>query len=233
MGHPSTSSVRRHAVILSGTATLCLLAFLSPAISANGPGPVVRVEEDWSLEIIEPSYDETAPQITNTISPSTSLNCKFGLFELNHGTQPDYRDGGLELQIWDRDTRVNYRRHTNDNRLSVPGEVVTYTLGMSIKDGYADGQRRLQFDVKNGTSQTWGTFGAQDSLVCSITTNRSDLSQYSPDFSVDNSKIGYASFRVRKYALVAVRYYDANGLIKTDSTERIAHEYADDVSITE
>lgn len=205
-------------------------------VPAVDPGPVARVEEDWTLEIIEPAYDETSPQITNTLSPCSHLDCKFGLFEINHGTQPDYRDGGLEIQIWDHDERVNYRRHSNTNRLSYPGEVIKYTISMSLiaHDPDYENARRLRFEVKNGSSLTWGTFGDQDSMKCSIWSTRLDLLGYSPDFSVANSKVGYASFRVRKYALVQVRYYDENGvLIKTDSTERIAHQYNNDVAISE
>jgi len=197
------------------------------------PNAVTRIEEDWVLEIVEPSYDETAPQITNTISPYTHLDCKFGLFELNHGTQPEYRDGGMTLQIWDHGEPVNSRRHENTNRLSYSGETINYTVAMSIETA-EDNSRTLQFAVKNGTSQTWGTFGDQENLKCSIPTSRQYLSNYSPSFSVDNSKIGFASFRVGKYALVQVRYYNASGeLVSTDTTERIAHVYSDNVSITE
>jgi len=213
-------------------AILSTFAFLASIIRADDPGPVIRVEEDWFLEIIEPAYDETSPQITNTISPAPNLDCKFGLFEINHGTQPDYRDGGLELQIWDRDQRVNYRRHSNTNRLSYRNEVIRYTIAMSIQDAFGD-SKRLRFDVKNGSSQTWGTFGSSESIGCSIPTTREDLRGYSPKFSVDNSKVGYASFRVRKYALVAVRYYDSQGLVRTDTTERIAHQYSNNVVISE
>lgn len=215
-----------------GAAILATLTVLSSMTLADDPGPVVRVEEDWVLEINEPAYDDTSPQITNTISPTSNLNCKFGLFEINHGTQPDYRDGGLEVQIWDRDERVNYRRHTNTNRLSYRNEVVRYTIAMSIQE-YANDSNRLQFEVQNGTSQTWGTFGNPTSIGCSIPTTRQNLNTYSPQFSVDNSKVGYASFRVRKYALVAVRYYDSQGLIRTDTTERIAHQYSNNVLVSE
>ncbi|MDB5336005.1 MAG: hypothetical protein JWN70_1624, partial [Planctomycetaceae bacterium] len=166
------------------------------------------------------------------IAPSPNLDCKFGLFEINHGTQPDYRDGGLELQIWDRDQRVNYRRHSNTNRLSYRDEVVRYTIAMSIQEDDND-SKRLQFEVKNGSSRTWGTFGNPESIGCSISTSRSNLNGYSPAFSVENSKVGYASFRVRKYALVAVRYYDSQGLIRTDTTERIAHQYSNNVLVSE
>ena len=221
----------RGALIFSLTIFSTFACFASMT-QADDPGPVVRVEEDWTLEIIEPAYDDTSPQITNTISPATNLDCKFGLFEINHGTQPDYRDGGLELQIWDRDQRVNYRRHSNTNRLSYRDEVVRYTIAMSIQNAF-DGSNRLRFDVKNGSSQTWGVFGNPESIGCSIPTLRDDLRYYSPKFSVDNSKVGYASFRVRKYALIAVRYYDSQGLIRTDTTERIAHQYTNNVVISE
>lgn len=230
MGHARRFHCASTIASISLVAALFTISFVSPVANADEAGPPIRIEEDWYLEIIEPSYEDTSPQITNTISPTQNLNCKFGLFEINHGTQPEYRDGGLGIQIWDHDSCVNYRRHSNTNRLSHQNEVVRYTIGMSIYQPSAGGSKRLSFKVKNGTSQTWGNFGNDSALRCSVETSRQDLSNYSPQFSVENSKVGYASYRVRKYALVAVRYYDQNGLIQTDTTERVAHEYNDDVA---
>lgn len=211
-------------------------------VPASDPGPVVRVEEDWKLEIIEPAYDETSPQIINTFSACSHLDCHFGLFEVNYSTQPDYRDGGLSVQIWDHDERVNYRRPDNNNRLSYANEVITYTLGMTLNknsNGNGDGNGNgnlatLQLEVKSGNSQTWGTFGDAENLRCSITTDLDDLTEYSPEFSVANSKVNFASFRVKKLALLQVRKYDKDGtLLSTDSTERIAHQYNGDVDVSE
>ncbi|MDB5389691.1 MAG: hypothetical protein JWM11_5337 [Planctomycetaceae bacterium] len=213
-----------------------LIIFLRQAsVPANSPGPILRIEEDWSLEISEPSTDDTSPQIINTISPTTNLNGQFAIFEINHATQPAYDDGGLELQIRNGSSLVDYKRSSDLSRLNNAGEIVTYTLAMSIQNSQSDGNgRQLRFSVKNGVSETWGTFGANSSLRCTTPyTNLLDFGGYSPDFSVNNSKIGYASFRVQKYAMVAVRYYDANGLVSTDSTERVAFKYDPKAVISE
>ena len=230
---------KRRSVLLAGVALFGALSFYAPKTApADAPEPIMKIEEDWVVQIIEPDSAETSPQITNTLSPTGCLHCTYGVFEVNHGTQPDYKDGGLELQIWDHEERVNFRRHTNNNRLGYSGEQIKYTVAMSLRrqndDGSDTDNYRLRFTVRNGTSQTWGNFGTGSTLRCSIDAEVSNLDLYDPAFSVANSRVGFASFRVRKYALVAVRYYDSDGhIVRTDNTERVCHAYNGDVDISE
>lgn len=221
----------RRALLILLAALLPMICSLQPAPAASG-SPIIRVEEDWAVEIIEPATDETSPQITNTISPTNDLKGFYGVFELNHGTQPDYDDGGLEVQIWQGPTEVIYNRFTNTNRLSYNNETVTYTVAMSVSK--SEGRNILRVSIRNGNSQTWGQFGTTGNFRCSVQdTDVDDLSGYTPQFSVDNSKIGYASFRVNKFSLKAVRYYTSDGLVATDNTERVVFQYNPNAVISE
>lgn len=205
------------------------------AVPANQTKPIIRIEEDWTLEISEPATNETSPQITNTMCPTQNLNGFYGVFEINHGTQPDYNDGGLELQMWEGDRRVIYRRNENSSRLNYRNELVKFTLAMQILDRNPDNYfRRLRYEIRNGSSLTWGAFGTDGSFRCTTQwTDTDTFANYSPAFSVANSRIGYASFRVKKYALKTVRYYNEDGLVSTDNTERVAFEYNANAVITE
>ena len=82
----------------------------------------------------------------------------------------------------------------------------------------------LNVSIKNGVSATWGQFGQQQNLL--VTTpamSIQNLDNYDPQVSVTRSAIGYAGNRVVKYAISTIRYYDSNGLVNTDSTEKIVH----------
>jgi hypothetical protein len=219
--------------LLAALTVFALVIIVGQAsVPADNNNSIIRVEEDWQLQIIAPATDETSPQITNTISPTQNLTGFYGVFELNHGTQPNYDDGGLELQMWQGPTEVIYNRYPDTSRLKFANETVTYTIAMSLQQDAAN--RQLRVSVKNGNSQTWGTFGQNGSLRATTQwTDLPDLNWYSPQFSVDNSKIGYASFRVQRFSLTAVRYYTANGTVTTDNTERVVFQYNPKAVISE
>lgn len=186
---------------------------------ADGEGPaIVRVEEDWVVEINTPDPDGHTPQIINTMSIGPTLEWSHALFELNHSTMPSYNAGGMQLQLWRGDDFVGYSSPPQDALLSVTGEQVKYTLSMKVNDG------RVEFEVKNGQSDTWGSFGTGNVKVSRQTIFTSAWG-YDPAVSVANSRVAYAAHRVRKFALKEIRYYSASGLVSTDSTERVVHEH--------
>jgi hypothetical protein len=215
---PSRAAMIAGSMFLSG----CLAAGLlvcSDRAWADQPTDVSRVEEDWELVVGEPSADDTAPQIVNFISPTARTDAEYGILELNHSTQPEYLDGGIQFQRWFGDFERVYRTPHTQNRLSTPGEVVTYTMSMKIENG------QLEFGVKNGTSQTWGTFGGDSEQWRSSTTSPyANLDHYSPRVSTKNSRIGYAANRVSSFTLKAVRYYRGDELLYTDSTAQVVHQ---------
>ena len=94
-------------------------------------------------------------------------------------------------------------------------------MSMSVSGG------NLVFEVLNGTSSSWGDFGGQGYLRSSASTGLHDLMAYNSEVSLQHSRVGYASHRVKKLARTAVRYYAGNTLIATNSTERIVHQYTE------
>jgi len=190
-----------------------------PLPTSPGDTPIVRVEEDWVIEIGTPDPADHAPQIVGVISPRNDLEGVHAVLELNHVTQPSYVAGGMQLQRWYGPDILDYRFHPSDNLLATENEVIRYTMVMRISNG------RLRFSVTNGSSQTWGAFGSYRQLYTSVPTQASDLTGYSPLTSIQHSRVGYASHRVKKYALKEVRYYSATGLVAVDPTERNVHQY--------
>jgi hypothetical protein len=188
--------------------------------TAQAAAPITRIEEDWQIELDQPDPDTIAPQILNVISPTSSLTGKYAIFELNHRTCGDYGPGGVQLQTWDGDALKNFTSPNFYDILATPNETITYTLGMSLQFGL------LKFEVKNGSSTTWGNFGGGSALRLWTTTNLSAFSTYDPAKTVENSGIGFASHRVVRFVLKEVRYYADDTLIATDPTDRFAFDRA-------
>lgn len=206
---------------LIGVATVIALVYsaigVTRAWSEEAP-VVVQVEEDWELVVSDPDSGACAPQLTCTISPLSNLNNLHSVVEINHKTVPYWAPGGVHLQTWVGEYNLTRRSLESDASLSHDNEVVTWTSRMKLTD-YS-----LGFAVVNGNSTTWGTFGGGTNLYSSYGTSLTDLNGYSPDFSVENSGIGFASNRVQSLTLKRVRYTLANGNVVTDNTPRVVHQ---------
>jgi hypothetical protein len=209
-----------------GTCRGLLAAFLSLFLSpvwAESPTNVTRVDEDWVLVIGRPSADDTAPQIMSFISPTNRIDAECAVLELNHSTQPNYLDGGVQFQRWFGDFERIWRTPHTTNRLTIPSERIQYTMTMKIEGGL------LTFGVRNGTSETWGTFGGtSEQWNSSVASQYANLDAYNPAISAKYSRVGYAANRVRSLTLKEVRYYRGNDLIQRDTGERIIHETPDE-----
>lgn len=200
-----------------------VLLTMSGRAAADDWEHIVRVEEDWQIEMGVPDPAADAPQIIFAISPYSTLGSTHAVFELNHRTLPSYSAGGMQLQSWVNNMPYVYNNFPNSSVCMTDNEVINFTMRMSSGGG------SITFEVINGTSTTWGSFGGQGYLKTSVSYPFNTLWGYSPQTSVDNSRIGYASFRVRKLVLKEVRYYSSSGLVHRDTTPRVAHEHNPDL----
>lgn len=212
-----------------------LVAFFATGMCAIAPAAdpitqdITRIEEDWELVIEVPEADQEAPQITTVISPSLDLDGIHGVFEINHATQPTYSNGGLQLQVWNGEDLFDYRRARASVLLRTSNEKVTWTSSMSLLHSL----NWLRFEISNGQSTTWGTFGNNSELRRGTASYLNRLNSYSPETSVENSRVGFASNRVKKLTLKKVRYYADTTLVSTDETERVVFEPNDLVETPE
>src|SRR5262249_19484264 len=161
-----------------------------------------RVEEDWKVEVNIPDPDNQAPQIITSVSPNGSVVGLHAVFELNHKTMPDYSAGGMQLQGWWDEEVSSYHTSSHTELLNREDETITYTVAMSVADG------QMKFEIKNGNSSTWGTFG-KGHFYLSMPTDMTSLDSYDSSTSLTNSRVGFASYRVGKFSRVAVRKYSA------------------------
>jgi hypothetical protein len=197
------------ACIVTGPLGKCSVA------AAAGTSATVAVEEDWELVVGEPDPDTLAPQATVVISPIGNPDAVYVALDLNHHSQFEFSSGGLQLQLWSNNQPLQTANSHANGRLQKNNETISWTQRMSVESG------NLTFAVVNGNSDTWGSFGGGGELSIAVGTSLSDLSGYTPDVSVQNSGIGFASNRVKSLTLKKVRRIDATGNVVEDSTEHV------------
>jgi len=193
-----------------------LLLCLAPNAGAFDSTSVTKIEEDWEVQIGEPSPDEVLPQLYVVTSPTGNLDGQYSVFEINNLLLPDFYGGGLQFQTWWGDQATGEAHHSDYKALSTASEAIKFTVSMRVLDG------NLYFRVKNGTSCAWGDFGSNPTLRIAQPSNVADLSGYNPESSARYSRVGSGRGRVTKFTLKQVRYYNGTTLLSTDTTSRDA-----------
>lgn len=201
---------------VSAIAALCIVT--TGAISSSGP--VVRIEEDWEAVLNEPNELMDAPQFHTVMSTSGGLDGIYFQVGWNYRENPGFVSGGLECSAWlndDLDDAVVVR----EDPLSRSAETVTWTQSLRLEHS------AVIFRLKSGQSQSWGTFGGPSTTLWRPFSGTS-LAGYSTDTSVANSLVTYGANRINRLRIVAVRYYDANGvLLWSDTSPRTVYQLAE------
>ena len=77
---------------------------------------------------------------------------------------------------------------------------------LSLSDG------SLTFEVVDGESQTWNTFGGED-LSLSASTSLTSLDGYHPGLSISESQVGFAENRVTSLTLTKLIWVTEDGVV--------------------
>lgn len=191
---------------------------------ANAP-PIHKIEEDWEILIANPDPGADLPQIATVFGPTNALFDTHAVFELNHGTLPSFGEGGMQLQVWHGNWLMGYLYRQNPTELNISNEVIRFTTKTAL--GEYNGHRILTLQVQNGTSTTYGAFGADNSLRVRLYTHRNDLNPYEPNNSLENSRVTYGANHVSYFKRTDIRFYDEHGdLYVSDTTDRYIHQLA-------
>jgi hypothetical protein len=184
----------------------CAIALLC-AVPAQAEGPkVIHVEEHWELRLGQPDADRSSPQVTMLLSPNGELDGIHFLFTLNHVTAPTYAPGGMQVQVWDGEQFLDGRVAADAGALAYPDEVVHWVQRLSLDSG------TLTFQVVDGESETWGTFGGDD-LSLSVLTSLTHLNDYKPGISLTESQVNYAQNRVASLTLTKLVWTTDDGQV--------------------
>jgi hypothetical protein len=198
---------------------ILILSFLT-VITGSALGEsltVVRVEEDWEMVVGTPDPTTNAPQAVCVISPVGHVEATHATIVLNHQSLLSYEPGGLQLQIWDGEVPVSDRLFPNAGIMNQQGEIIRWTQSMEISGSF------LLFEITNGSSTTWGSFGGQGYLKATVPTTLANLNAYNPAVSVQNSGVSYAANRVESLILKGVRVFLSTEEQLNDTTARIVY----------
>lgn len=188
----------------------------------NAP-PIYKVEEDWELKVVNPDPTLDIPQIVTVFGPTNAFFDTHTVFELNHGTLPTFGQGGMQLQVWYGDWLVGYLQQQQPTELNTADEIISYTTVTRINDDI------LTMEVKNGTSTTYGNFGAPGHLRVRLYTYRNDLNPYEPNNSIRHSRVTFGANRVSYFKRKAIRVYVQNGdLYAQDDSDQFVHQLAEE-----
>lgn len=195
-----------------GTGLVLLASWLLAAAPAETVAEdlstqVVRVEEDWELDVATPDANTDAPQVSCVISPVGNVDSVHAAFEVNYQSMPEFIPGGLQLQLWNNEEPLASRKYPGASVMNLPGETVRWTQSVQLAGGL------LTFEITQGSSTTWGNFGGQGYLRASVASSLSSLNGYNPAVSISNSGVGYAANRVGSLVLRKVRLFTATGQV--------------------
>ncbi len=179
---------------------------------------VVRVEEDWVVYVRNPAADLGAPQIAHVISPERSTDRVFGMVEVNHQSQPRFNAGGIQVQTWLGKEFADLAYSNHNSPLSAEYDKLSYTVGMERRDG------NLNVYLRDGYSRTWGRF-AEKPITAKTPKSDIDLSDYDPQYSVENTSINHGAHRVVLMYMRRARYFDNDGQVHTENKPRIIHRF--------
>lgn len=178
------------------------LAFAAPVW---GQGRVVSVEEHWEMKLGQPDAERSAPQTTMVQSPNDNVEGVHFIFTLNHAMVPDYQPGGMQVQLWDGGQLVDSST-AESGVFTHDAETVRWVQRLSLADG------QIRFQVLNGESETWGTFGG-DELSVSEPSSFSNLNSYRPAVSLSESQVNYAENRVVSLTLKKLVWTTEDGQV--------------------
>jgi len=202
-----------------GLGLSALLIQPETATSSGEPAePVIRIEEDWQLVLNEPDNNVDSPQFHTVMSPQGDIDSYYAQVLWNYRETPEFVSGGVQLHSYNGDTQLR-RRTVEYPQLNTTAETITWTQALTLEASW------VTFEVINGQSTTWGTFGRDMNIP--LDASLGDLSSYTTDASVQNACVTYGSNRVDQLLITQVRRYGASGLLSVDNVPKIVFQYED------
>lgn len=180
------------------------IAFGPLSTLAAGDFSIVRIEEDWELAVTTPEQSSNSPQVTCAMSPASTDSSDYMSFELNHQSQPSYAVGGMHLLAWNGDFLSGATHTQSDVPVQDSDELISWTQSMTVENG------TLTYEITNGSSTTWGTFGTGE-LKVTVSTTRTNLHSYRIEESLSGSGVGFGANRVSAFRLKKVRFITSGG----------------------
>jgi len=217
MNKSSSVSSRWRNWLTAGFALSAVLALSSAAKFATAQD-IVHIEEDWTLLVGTPDANSVGPQIAVTMSPFNDIKDTYFTLEINHRSLPYWTPGGITLHQWAGEWRIQSLDRADRSVMNTSNETVTWTQILDVQGGV------LTFQVKNGSSTTWGPFGYSGHLKLMTGWGVNNINSYTPNVSVARSGVAYAGNRVQLLKITEIRATLSDGSTFTDDTGWTVHQ---------
>ena len=183
----------RCAQVVPWVIAVCLVLGATMSASAQSP-KIVQIDEHWEMVVGEPDTQLSSPQATMIMSPQGNLDGQYFLFTINHRSVPSYEPGGMQVQLWNGGAVVD-AESSSAGPLEQANDELHWVERLKVEEG------TLSFEVVDGSSSSWGSFGGNGSLAFSTPTSLESLNGYRPAISLTESQVGYAGNRVQRLLL--------------------------------
>jgi hypothetical protein len=197
---------KSHRYVILARAIVAAGIFAAATTAWGETYKILQIEEQWELQIGEPDTDLSAPQTTMVMSPSDNLDGTFFLVTVNHRSSPGYQPGGVQVQLWDGASAVA-SADASFGPLDQTGDTIGWTQRLKVDEGV------LSFEVVDGSSNSWGSFGNDGNLRVSTPTTLDSLNNYQPSISLTESQNGYAGNRVVSLTLKKLVWLTDDGQV--------------------
>ena len=191
------------------------IALLATPLFSHEPSSITRVDEDWELVVREPSPTLDSPQISTWMSPTDSLDGKHFNTDFNHAQRPDFSSGGFQVKAMDWESLMDDRISDSGDNLSIDNEIIRWTQRMEIIGS------ALEFSIRDGSSQSWGSFGGNYTKVRFNQSPVANLNAYSVSKSVEWAGVGFGGNRVESFTLKRVRIYVNDQLVASVDVNQV------------
>ncbi|MCA9191662.1 MAG: hypothetical protein KDB03_07870 [Planctomycetales bacterium] len=186
-----------------GSLTVLLLG----SFQVQAQTAIVRIEEDWELQVAVPDEQQDAPQITTSMLPFGGASDIMMQWDFNHGTAPDFSPGGMQVRLTNDGQTTLSRRLYSGVKLSRDSETVRWTQVVH------DEGNQFFIGIVNGSSYTWGSFGGSGAFISVADAGNQTLNNYTPQDSIQNSSVTFASNRVSSLILRRIRLFNSLGQV--------------------
>lgn len=186
--------------------TIAGCAFVTPQVAAEDDDiQIISVTEEWEMKLGEPNLEENGPQVLMVMSPNNHLDDTYFGFSLNFRQWPSYSPGGLQVQRFDGEVVQDFSCAAGQQQIESNNETIRWKQQLKLENG------SLEFQVLDGQSTSWGSFGGNGSLRLTQSTGMQSLSNYTPLLSTGESGVGFAGNRVQSLRLLKVVFKISTG----------------------
>lgn len=107
---PSVSKQRIRYLFRPVIGLACAALMVINANAEQDSAVIVRIGEDWEMDIVEPAPENDSPQVTFFVNPSATNTNVYFQIQMNYATDAAFSGGGFHVSAVSNDSYVDQAR---------------------------------------------------------------------------------------------------------------------------